>query len=36
VIPYYDGSADVSNYRLDVLFGVKAIQPHLATRISGT
>jgi BarA-like signal transduction histidine kinase len=36
VIPYYDGTADVSNYRLDVLFGVKAIQPHLATRISGT
>jgi hypothetical protein len=36
VIPYYEGSSDVSNYRLDVLFGVKAIQPHLATRISGT
>ena len=27
VVPYYDGPTDVSNYRLDILFGVKAIDP---------
>ena len=27
VVPYYDGPSDVSNYRLDILFGVKAIDP---------
>ena len=32
VVPYYDGSNDISNYRLDVLFGVKAIDPGLAVR----
>lgn len=36
VIPYYDGTNDIDNYRLDVLYGVKAINPHLATRVSGT
>jgi P22 coat protein - gene protein 5 len=36
VVPYYDGSNDVSNYRLDILFGVKAIDPRLAVRVSGT
>ena len=36
VIPYYDGSNDISNYRLDILFGVKAIDPRLAVRLSGT
>jgi P22 coat protein - gene protein 5 len=36
VIPYYDGVNDISNYRLDVLFGVKAIDPRLAVRLSGT
>jgi hypothetical protein len=36
VVPYYDGSNDISNYRLDVLFGVKAIDPRLAVRLSGT
>jgi hypothetical protein len=36
VIPYYDGANDVSNYRLDMLFGLKAIDPRLACRISGT
>ena len=36
VVPYYDGSNDISNYRLDVLFGVKAIDPRLAVRVSGT
>lgn len=36
LIPTYDGTNDRSNYRLDVLYGVKAIDPRLATRISGT
>ncbi len=36
VIPYYDGTNDVSNWRLDVLYGFKAIDPRLATRLSGT
>lgn len=36
LIPTYDGTNDKSNYRLDVLYGVKAIDPRLATRLSGT
>jgi hypothetical protein len=36
LIPSYDSTNDKSNYRLDVLYGVKAIDPRLATRISGT
>lgn len=36
VIPYYDGTNDISNYRLDVLYGVKAIDPRQAVRLSGT
>lgn len=36
LIPTYDGTNDKSNYRLDVLYGVKAIDPRLATRISGS
>lgn len=36
MIPFYNGSSDVSTWRLDVLYGVKAIDPRLATRISGT
>ena len=36
LIPYYDGTNDVSNYRLDVLYGVKTIDPRKATRLSGT
>jgi hypothetical protein len=36
VIPYYDGTNDVGNWRLDILYGVKAIYPDLATRASGT
>ncbi len=36
VTPYYDGVNNVSNWRFDVLWGVKAIYPELATRISGT
>jgi hypothetical protein len=35
VIPYYDGTNDVSNWRLDILYGVKTIDPRLATRVSG-
>lgn len=36
VTPYYDGVNNVSNWRFDVLWGVKAIYPELATRIGGT
>ncbi len=36
VIPTYDGTNDVSNFRLDVLYGVKAVDPRKATRLSGT
>lgn len=36
LIPYYDGTNDVSNYRLDVLYGVKTIDARKATRLSGT
>lgn len=36
VIPYYDGTNDVSKWRLDILYGIKAIDPRLATRLSGT
>lgn len=36
LIPYYDGTNDISKWRLDVLYGVKAIDPRLATRISGS
>lgn len=36
MIPYYDGANDVSNYRLDILYGIKAVDPRLATRLSGT
>jgi len=36
IIPTYDGTNDKSNWRCDVLFGVKAIDPRLATRISGS
>jgi hypothetical protein len=35
MIPYYDGTNDVDNYRLDVLFGVKALDQRLATRLNG-
>ena len=34
VVPYYDGANDVSNWRLDVLYGVKTIDPRLAVRAS--
>jgi hypothetical protein len=36
VIPYYDGTNDVSNWRLDVLFGTKTVDKRLAVRVSGT
>lgn len=36
VIPYYDGTNDISNWRLDILYGVKTIDRRLATRLSGT
>jgi hypothetical protein len=36
VIPYYDGTNDVSNWRCDILYGVKTVDPRLATRLSGT
>ena len=35
LIPYYDGTNDISNYRLDVLYGVKVIDNRLAVRLSG-
>ena len=35
VVPYYDGVNDISNYRLDVLFGVRTLDGRLATRLSG-
>jgi hypothetical protein len=36
VIPVYDGINDVSMWRLDVLYGIQAIDPRLAVRLSGT
>ncbi len=36
LVPYYDGTNDISKWRLDVLYGTKAIDPRLATRLSGT
>jgi len=36
VIPVYDGINDVSAWRLDMLYGVKAIDPRQALRISGS
>src|SRR6185312_6448431 len=35
VVPYYDGTNDLGNWRLDILYGVAAIYPDLATRING-
>src|SRR4029077_1065820 len=35
VIPYYDGTNDVSNYRLDILYGVKVIDNRMAVRLGG-
>jgi hypothetical protein len=35
LVPYYDGATDVSNWRCDVLFAVKTVDPRLAARITG-
>lgn len=35
VIPYYDGVNDASNWRLDILYGTKTIDPRLAVRVNG-
>ena len=36
VIKWFDGENDEEKIRMDVLYGVKAIYPDLATRLSGT
>lgn len=36
VIPIYDGTNDLSKWRLDLLYGRKMIDPRLATRFSGS
>ena len=36
VIPVYDGTNDISKWRLDILYGVKTIDQRQAVRVSGT
>lgn len=36
VIPVYDGTNDLNMWRFDVLYGIRAIDPRLSTRLSGT
>jgi hypothetical protein len=36
VIPIYDGTNDISKWRLDLLYGRRLIDPRLGTRLSGT
>lgn len=36
LVPYYDGTNDISKWRFDVLYGIKTIDPRLAVRLSGT
>lgn len=36
LIPYYDGTNDINNWRFDVLYGVKTLDNRTATRLSGT
>ena len=36
LIPVYDGANDVNQWRLDVLYGVEAYYPEMATRLCGT
>lgn len=36
VIPIYDGTNDISKWRLDMLYGRKVIDPRLGVRLSGT
>ena len=35
VIPYYDGANDVANWRLDLLYGRRLIDPRLSVRVGG-
>jgi len=35
LIPFYDGVNDISQWRCDVLFAVKTVDPRLAVRITG-
>lgn len=35
VIPYYDGTNDKSNWRLDILYGRRLIDPRLVARVGG-
>lgn len=36
VIPIYDGTNDISKWRLDLLYGRKLLDPRLGTRLSGS
>jgi hypothetical protein len=36
IIPIYDGTNDISKWRLDMLYGRKLISPNLGTRLSGS
>jgi hypothetical protein len=36
LVPYYDATNDKQGWRFDILYGVKAIDPRLAVRLSGT
>lgn len=36
VIPFYDGINDISQWRLDCIFGTKTVDRRLAVRVSGT
>lgn len=36
VIPIYDGTNDISKWRLDILYGRKLIDPRVGTRLSGS
>jgi hypothetical protein len=35
LIPYYNGTLDISSWRCDVLYAVKTVDPRLAVRITG-
>ncbi len=36
LVPYYDGTNDISNWRFDILYGVECIDERLAVRVNGT
>lgn len=36
IIPIYDGTNDISKWRLDMLYGRRLISPNLGTRLSGS